>query len=108
MENETLEEVRKRTERLELMMGLMLEQSSKTELAAFATTRQRSHSPRSTIGTDEHSSESQDGGQGFDMDYAMSARFLPLEKLLKPAKIAWADPLAALEMEDHWSEICEM
>lgn len=103
---ETLEEVRKRSERLELMMELMLEQSAKTELAVLVASRERSQSPRRKTAVKAEDSDSGVDGQSSDMDYATAARYLPMAKLMRPAKVAWADPLEALGMEDRWSEIC--
>lgn len=103
--NESLEEVRKRTQRLELMMELMLEQHSKTELAAL-------HSPhdtdRSQGSSDAERHESSHDRLTGDMNYSTSAGFLPLSQLMNPGKLTWANPLEALGFQDRWDEICDM
>lgn len=88
------------------MMELMLEQSAKTELAVLVASRERSQSPRRKTAVKAEDSDSGVDGQSSDMDYATAARYLPMAKLMRPAKVAWADPLEALGMEDRWSEIC--
>lgn len=102
--NGSLEEVRKRTQRLELMMELMLEQHSKTELAAL-------HSPLDSD-PPQHSNAEQHGPDdelhAGDKNYSTSTGFLPLSKLMNPGKLSWAKPLEALGLQDRWSEICKV
>lgn len=105
--NESLEEVRKRTRRLELMMELMLEQNSKTELAALHQQTENLSSQGSSD-LERRGSHSSDERITTDMEYSTSAGFLPLSKLMKPGKLSWANPLEALGLEDRWPEICSV
>jgi hypothetical protein len=106
--DQTLEDVRKRTQRLELMMELMLEQTSKTELAALESSHGRSRSPHRPSDSRHQGTESSDDDHAFDREYATLEGFLPLAKLMKPGKVAWAKPVEALGLEDRWTEICAM
>jgi hypothetical protein len=86
------------------MMELMLEQHSKTELAALHTPHDSDHSQ----GSDNENPGSTDERHAGDMNYATSAGFLPLSKLMNPGKLSWANPLEALGLQDRWSEICNV
>lgn len=89
-------------------MELMLEQTSKTELAALESSHERSPSSQEPSNTRNQGAESSDDDHAFDREYATLEGFLPLAKLMKPGKVAWAKPVEALGLEDRWIEICAM
>jgi hypothetical protein len=85
------------------MMELMLEQHSKTELAALHSQHDADRSQGSSD-TEQH--ESSDERLAGDMKYSTSVGSLPLSQFMNPGKLSWANPLEALGFQDRWGEIC--
>ncbi|KAJ9117468.1 hypothetical protein QFC22_004318 [Naganishia vaughanmartiniae] len=108
----TLEEMKKRTQRLELMMEVMMEDSlhagNMSSISSKARQRLEQHGALLDNSGKSSSVEAELAKAVPDTNYASSTGFLPLTKLLEPEMVAWANPLEALGLEEQWDRICNL
>ncbi|KAJ9110270.1 hypothetical protein QFC19_001673 [Naganishia cerealis] len=107
--SKTLEEMKKRTQRLELMMEMMLEDNMNNGNMSnpSSTSRQRLERHESLkVIPDEVTSADEKSAP--DINYANWTGFLPLENILEPDMVRWAHPLESLGLEENWSRVCDV
>lgn len=110
--SKALEEMKKRTQRLELMMEVMIEDSlnngNMSSISSKARQRLEQHESLLDDQVEGTSVEAELADAAPDANYANSTGFLPLARLLEPEMVAWANPLEALGLEEQWGKICEV
>ncbi|KAJ9098203.1 hypothetical protein QFC21_004532 [Naganishia friedmannii] len=108
----SLEEMKKRTRRLELMMEVMIEDNlnngNMSSISSKARQRLEQHESLLDDQEEARSVEAELAKAASDANYANSTGFLPLAKLLEPEMVAWANPLEALGLEEQWGRICDV
>jgi hypothetical protein len=104
--------MKKRTQRLELMMEVMIEDNlnngNMSNISSKARQRLEQHGTLSDNREEGTSVESKLAKAAPDPNYAHSTGLLPLARLLEPEMVAWANPLEALGLEEQWSRICDV